>query len=64
MTHDDLADHLNLSPTLTRPSAGPDLRGGVSVSDATDTVGVAGKRIRSLIEGIERLDEGINDLTV
>ncbi|CAO4184572.1 hypothetical protein IHEIED_04485 [Methylorubrum populi] len=34
------------------------------MSDATDTVGVAGKRIRSLIEGIERLDEGINDLTV
>ncbi|CAO4173366.1 hypothetical protein EEDFHM_02277 [Methylorubrum populi] len=34
------------------------------MSDATDTVDVAGKRIRSLIEGIERLDEGIKDLTV
>lgn len=64
MTHDDLADHLNLWPTLTRPSAGLDLRGGVSVSDATATVDVAGKRIRSLIKGIERLDGGIKDFMV
>lgn len=30
----------------------------------SDTVGVAGERIRSLIEGIERLDGGIKDFMV
>ena len=32
------------------------------MSDTTDTVGVAGDRIRSIIERIERLDEEIKDL--
>ena len=32
------------------------------MSDTTDTVGVAGDRIRSIIELIERLDEEIKDL--
>ncbi|GLS53302.1 hypothetical protein GCM10007886_14850 [Methylobacterium gregans] len=35
---------------------------GVSMSDTIDTVGVAGDRIRSIIERIERLDEEIKDL--
>lgn len=34
------------------------------MSDTSDTVGVAGERIRSLIERIERLDGGIQDLVV
>ncbi|MEE7476026.1 DUF2312 domain-containing protein [Methylobacterium hispanicum] len=32
------------------------------MSDTIDTVGVAGDRIRSIIERIERLDEEIKDL--
>ena len=32
------------------------------MSDTTDTVGVAGDRIRSIIERIERLEEEIKDL--
>ncbi|MCJ2071729.1 DUF2312 domain-containing protein [Methylobacterium sp. J-030] len=32
------------------------------MTDMTDTVGVAGDRIRSIIERIERLDEEIKDL--
>ncbi|KQT52396.1 hypothetical protein ASG52_25525 [Methylobacterium sp. Leaf456] len=32
------------------------------MSDTTDTVGVAGDRIRSIIERIERIDEEIKDL--
>ena len=32
------------------------------MSDRTDTVGVAGDRIRSIIERIERIDEEIKDL--
>ncbi|GJE75632.1 MULTISPECIES: DUF2312 domain-containing protein [Methylorubrum] len=32
------------------------------MSDTTDTVGIAGDRIRSIIERIERLDEEIKDL--
>src|SRR6476469_2590 len=35
---------------------------GVSMSDTSDTVGVAGDRIRSIIERIERLEEEIKDL--
>jgi uncharacterized protein (UPF0335 family) len=34
----------------------------MSMSDTIDTVGVAGDRIRSIIERIERLDEEIKDL--
>ena len=32
------------------------------MSDTTDTVGVAGDRIRSIIERVERLEEEIKDL--
>ena len=33
------------------------------MTDMTDTVGVAGDRIRSIIERVERLEEEIKDLT-
>lgn len=32
------------------------------MADTTDTVGVAGERIRSIIERVERLEEEIKDL--
>ena len=55
------APGLNDLVSLFREGAPPD-QPGVSMSDTTDTVGVAGDRIRSIIERIERLDEEIKDL--
>lgn len=52
---------LNLPLTQTKEVAGR-ISQGVNMSDTTDTVGVAGDRIRSIIERIERLDEEIKDL--
>jgi uncharacterized protein (UPF0335 family) len=35
---------------------------GVSMSDTIDTVGVAGDRIRSIIERVEKVEEEIKEL--